>query len=54
MILLSTVALGLAMLSIQIAHRELKIFSEKFDGLNHAAQIFPHPNETKRTFQRRK
>lgn len=54
MILLSTVALGLALLSIQIAYRELKIFSEKFDDLDHATQIFPHDNERPRTFQRRK
>ena len=54
MILLATVALGLALLSIQIAHRELKIFAEKFDELNHATQIFPHPNETKQPYQKRK
>jgi hypothetical protein len=53
MILLATVAAGLALLSIQIAHRELKIFAEKFDGLDNAAQVFPHPNETPRPFQSR-
>lgn len=54
MILLTTVALGLALLSIQIALAELKILSRKFDDLATAPQVFPHPNETKQTYQKRK
>lgn len=44
MILLSTVALGLTLLSIQIACAELKILSGKFDDLATASQVFPRPN----------
>lgn len=54
MILLATVALGLALLSIQIALAELKILSGKFDGLATASQVFPHPNEISKPYQKRK
>lgn len=54
MILLATVALGLALLSIQIALAELKILSGKFDDLFTAAQVFPHPNEKTKPYQKRR
>jgi hypothetical protein len=52
--ILATVAIGLALLVMQQAHHELKKMAESFTELNHATNIFPHPNEKTKSFQKRK
>jgi hypothetical protein len=52
--ILATVAIGLALLAIQQARHEWRTMAATFTELNHATNIFPHPNEKTKSFQKRK
>jgi hypothetical protein len=49
-----TLAAGFALLLIQQALHELRKLASEPTGIDHATQVFPHPNETKQTYQKRK
>jgi len=53
MIALATLLVGFALLLIQQAREELRKLNSEPTGCDHATQIFPHPNEKTRPFQRR-
>ena len=54
MIYIATLAIGLAFFTVQIATEWYRSQCRQSSALDHAANIFPHPNENKRSFQRRK
>jgi hypothetical protein len=50
--ILATIAIGFAcLLAQQAAHAFRQV---KFNELDHAGKIFPHPNEFSRPFQKRR
>lgn len=54
MIILATLAIGLAFFTVQISTEWYRGQCRQSSALDHAASIFPHPNKNKRSFQRRK
>ena len=53
MIYLATVLIGLALFSLRVAAEWYRGQIRQADALDHASKIFPHPNETKKTYQKR-
>ena len=51
--LLFTLA-GFGLLLIQQAAMAVRKIAAEFTELDHAAKIFPHPNETQKPYQKRK
>jgi hypothetical protein len=51
MILLATIISGFALLLTQQAAHAIR--AVKFNDLDHAGKVFPHPNEFYRPFQKR-
>lgn len=49
-----TLAAGFALLLIQQAIHELRKLNSEPTGIDHATQVFPHPNETNKPYQKRK
>ncbi len=45
---------GFALFNLQVLREYYRREIEKSTALDHAASIFPHPNENKRSFQSRK
>jgi hypothetical protein len=53
MILLATILAGFALLLAQQAAHALRALASEPTGCEHATDIFPHPNEKARAFQKR-
>ena len=53
MIYLATLAIGLALFSLQIAVEWYRSQCRQSSALDHASTIFPHPNENKKSYQKR-
>ncbi len=52
--ILPTLAAGFALLLIQQAAMTLRKLASGFSELDHATDIFPHPNEQAKPYQKRK
>jgi len=52
--ILATLAIGFAVLIIQQAREELRKLNSEPTGCDHATQIFPHPNQQQKPYQKRK